>query len=242
MQRTCFGVVRARSWVHGGRHEITIRTGNDMPSSPISDESLTPFQELLARSGGLCEYCGTDLLDTFERFMAGDKDHVLTRGVSDDLALSCRACNLAKSKHTPWDGPSPPDSIQDRIAELGPWVHERKLRSPNYTIYLNHLKRFRPDALFEMRANTATPPPNLSDGGTGSELRFPQCGDVVRLCPNSSRRHPSTLHVAVLIENDDDGILTGEIKSTAWPSALMKGETVSFRQEHVFSLHGNETP
>ncbi len=53
------------------------------------------------RAGFRCEYCGKDLLESYENYDQWQVDHIIPNGNNalENLALSCKLCNFLK-RHT----------------------------------------------------------------------------------------------------------------------------------------------
>ena len=82
------------------------------------------YSEAFRRSNGYCEYCGKDLLTTFEDWQTGEVEHIdpVREGNDpDNLAIACRACNTYKARKRPWQSGQAPQSREDKIREIRLW-------------------------------------------------------------------------------------------------------------------------
>jgi len=105
----------------------------------FKDKSLIA---VLARADFLCEYCGQDLILTFNDCFNAQKDHIIpkVKGGSDDesnLAACCLTCNTLKWDYVP-AGNSRKERIADVIIHL---VEKRKEQEEFWNKYRNLIKR-----------------------------------------------------------------------------------------------------
>ena len=97
---------------------------------------------MLARADFRCEYCGQDLILTFNDCFNAQKDHIIpkVRGGSDDesnLAACCLTCNTLK-----WDYIPAGSDRNERISDAAKYlVEQRKKQEEFWNKYRNLLKR-----------------------------------------------------------------------------------------------------
>jgi 5-methylcytosine-specific restriction endonuclease McrA len=96
------------------------------------------------RAQGRCEYCGTYLLATSDLYLCGSPlDHIVAKslGGADDLenlALSCRPCNVIKRHHRLWDGIGERPAREELIARAKAYID--KLRARNEVNLQRHIE------------------------------------------------------------------------------------------------------
>lgn len=84
-----------------------------------------PHLSVLARADFRCEYCGQDLLASFNDCFNAQLDHIhpKSKGGSDEksnLAACCTTCNSLK-----WDYAPRGDNRDERLADAGRYVREQ---------------------------------------------------------------------------------------------------------------------
>ncbi len=105
----------------------------------FKDKSLIT---VLARADSRCEYCGKDLMLSFDDCFNAQKDHIIpkVKGGSDDesnLAACCLICNTLKWDYTPSGA-----SREERIADAARYVSEsRKRQEEFWNKYRSLMKR-----------------------------------------------------------------------------------------------------
>jgi 5-methylcytosine-specific restriction endonuclease McrA len=105
----------------------------------FKDKSLIA---VLARADFRCEYCGQDLILTFNDCFNAQKDHIIptVKGGSNDesnLAACCLTCNTLKWDYVP-AGSNRNERISDAAKHL---VEQRKKQEEFWNKYRNLLKR-----------------------------------------------------------------------------------------------------
>jgi len=101
-----------------------------------------PHLSVLARADFRCEYCGQDLLTSFNDWFNAQLDHIQPKskggsGETPNLAACCTTCNSLK-----WDYAPRGDNRNERVADAGRYVCEqRKVQGVMWNRYRQLMER-----------------------------------------------------------------------------------------------------
>lgn len=112
----------------------------DTPKTPeVTPELLTALHEVgwfkgklllrvLARADFRCEYCGQDLIASFNECFNAQKDHVVPqklggKDVEENLAACCLTCNALK-----WDYEPQGHTREEKVADAARHIQEERAK------------------------------------------------------------------------------------------------------------------